>query len=204
MTGVGGSASGLADVSRETQERLDLYAALLRKWTPRINLVAPNTLPDLWTRHIVDSAQIARYSQETDRTWADLGSGGGLPGIVIAILRDDITMTLVESDARKAAFLRTVLRETGTSARVLNQRIETVPPLSADVVSARALAPLSRLLYHAERHLAANGRALFPKGIRYREEREAALETWQFRCEEHPSSTQSGAVILEISELARV
>ena len=204
MRGRGDLPLDLLDVSRETRERLQIYATLLKKWSPRINLVAPNTLPDLWTRHIADSAQIARYAPKDARTWADLGTGGGLPGMVVALLRPDITMTLVESDARKAAFLRTVLRETGISARVLNQRIEAIPPLTADVVSARALAPLTRLLAYAEPHLAPNGRALFPKGVRYREERETALETWRFHCEEHPSSTQSGAVILEISELARV
>lgn len=185
------------DVPRGTLDRLTAYEALLRKWTPRINLVAKSTLDDLWTRHFRDSAQLAALAGPAE-TWADLGSGGGFPGLVVAMLRPDTHVTLVESDQRKATFLRAVARETDTPATVIAKRIEDVDPLATQVLSARALAPLPALLTFAERHLAPGGIALFPKGATWRDEVAKALESWRFDCEEYPSQTDPDGVILKI------
>jgi len=196
------------DVSRETLARLETYAGLLEKWNPAINLVAKSTLPDLWSRHFLDSAQLFDLRPEGARRWADLGSGGGFPGLVVAILAAEeapqMRVALVESDHRKAAFLRTVVRETGISADIHAERIETLAPLAADVLSARALAPLSQLLGFAERHLSPSGRALFPKGATYQAELTEALAQWRFDVQKTPSKTDPGSVILSIGGIARV
>lgn len=196
------------NVSRETQARLRGYLDLLTRWTARINLVSQSSLDDGWRRHIEDSAQLLGHAPEGWAHWADLGSGGGLPGVVVAILSAELpgprTVTLVESDARKAAFLRTALRETGTTANVLHARAEDVPPLAANVVSARALAPLDRLLGLAAPHLAPGGTALFPKGRNAAAEVDAALEHWAFACDKVASDTDRDAVILKIGDLHRV
>lgn len=196
------------DVSRETLVRLDQYAALLRKWNPAINLVAPSTLTDLWGRHFLDSAQIITLSPENAKTWVDLGSGGGFPGMVIAILaaelHPELRVACIESDLRKATFLRTVARETGLEVQVISDRIEAVAQQRADVVSARALAPLTKLLGLAGRHLGPGGSALFLKGAGYRHEIEEALENWTFEVDTVPSTTDSEAAILRIGEIRRV
>jgi 16S rRNA (guanine527-N7)-methyltransferase len=195
------------DVSRETSERLQIYADLLEKWNPRINLVSKGTLGDLWTRHFRDSAQLLRLAPAEAGHWCDLGSGGGFPGTVIAILAQEhvpaLAVTLVESDKRKATFLRTVARECGVSVTVIAERIEQITPQRSDVVSARALAGLPQLLGFAHRHLAPGGTALFPKGARHEQVSAESLALWQFRCETFPSETDPDAVILRISELSR-
>jgi 16S rRNA (guanine527-N7)-methyltransferase len=196
------------DVSRETNERLALYAALLRAWNPKINLVSRQTLADLETRHFADSAQLLELAPAHSTTWADLGSGGGFPGLVIAILAADrrpaLHVTLVESDQRKAVFLRTVAQRAGVTVTVLADRIENIPPLGTDVLSARALAPLATLLDHANRHLRPGGTALFPKGATWRAEVDEALERWRFDCENLPSATSPDGAILRIGEIDRV
>ena len=194
------------NVSRETLERLAEYANLIAKWTPKINLVSRQSLQDLWRRHFLDSAQLYRLTSESGQ-WVDLGSGGGFPGMVIAILaaqRDDLAVILVEADQRKAAFLRTVNRELGLQATIIAGRIETIPPIGANVLSARALAPLDTLLSYADRHLAPGGRALFPKGAKADAEITEALEHWRFDCEKYRSMTDETATILSIGALAHV
>lgn len=196
------------NVSRETLARLDTYADLLVRWTRKINLVSASSLSSLWTRHFLDSAQLMSLAPEDSKTWADLGSGGGFPGAVVAVLamesRPGLRVTLVEADQRKAAFLRTVLRETGAPGTVIPERIEKVAPLKADVVSARALAPLNDLLGYAKRHLGKNGRALFLKGEKGADELTEALEHWRFHCETYTSKTDAEAVILSIGDIQRV
>lgn len=196
------------DVSRETYERLRVHAELLGKWNPRINLVGPSTLTEVWSRHILDSIQIFDLAGHRDGIWADLGTGGGFPGLVVAILAADeapgLAVHLVESDLRKSAFLATCLRETGTSATLHTERAEKLAPLGADILSARALAPLSALLALAERHLAPAGLALFPKGASHQAEIDEALATWRFRLQKHTSKTDPHAVILAIEGLSRV
>lgn len=195
------------NVSRETLQRLDSYAALLKKWNPAINLVAGSTLGDLWSRHMLDSAQLVDLAPESARIWTDLGSGGGFPGLVVAILaaekRPALEVALIESDLRKATFLRTVARETGLTVRVIPSRIEEAAPMGADVVSARALASLEKLLPLAERHLASGGIALFQKGATHRAEVAEALARWRFTVHNHPSQTDPQAVVLRIGEIAR-
>ncbi len=196
-----------ADVSRETLERLEAYGALIRKWNPRINLVSQATLDALWCRHFADSAQLFRLAPDTAAHWADLGSGGGFPGLVIAVLaaeaRPRLRITLVESDQRKAAFLATAGRLLDVQVDVRAERIETLPPLGADVLSARALAPLDTLLGHAERHLAPGGVALFPKGATAAAEVARALEHWRFSIQKEPSKTDAEGVIMIIGGISR-
>lgn len=198
----------LTSVSRETLERLESFANLLRKWNPRINLVSRKTLDDLWARHIIDSMQVYDLAPEDSDHWVDLGSGGGFPGLVVAILAVDVgspqRVTLVESDARKCAFLRTVLRETGAKATVLNKRIEELPGLNANVLSARALADLPKLLAFTAQHLAKDGVALFPKGASWQKELEDAQSQWKFEYQIAKSKTEDGPAILGITGVSRV
>ncbi|PQV56645.1 16S rRNA (guanine527-N7)-methyltransferase [Defluviimonas denitrificans] len=206
MTG-GGALLPDLDVSRETWGRLELYDSMLRKWNPAINLVSRTTLDDIWARHFLDSAQLFMLAPNAARLWADLGAGGGFPGLVIAILaqelRPGLSVTLVESDQRKCTFLREVARQTGTPVTVLTQRAEDLPPLHADIVSARALAPLRDLLHLAERHLTPAGTALFLKGANHDAELSDALETFRFTFQKRASQTDPQAVILSIGDLAR-
>lgn len=195
------------NVSRETLDRFRIYEALLRKWNPAINLVAKSTLEDIWSRHFLDSAQIYDLAPSNARSWADLGSGGGFPGLIVAILAAGegraLTITLVESDQRKAAFLMTAARELGLQLAVRAERIESLPPLNADVLSARALAPLDQLIGHAERHLSPQGVALFPKGASHAAEMKQALEKWQLSYETVQSVTDADAVIYQIMGVSR-
>lgn len=195
-------------VSRETSERLAIYAARLREWNPRINLVSRSTLDDLETRHFADSLQLLALAPAHVTHWVDLGSGGGFPGLIVAIAAMDlgspVRVTLIESDQRKAAFLRTVIRETGAAATVLAQRIEAALPQQADVLSARALTDLTGLLGFAERHLAAGGLCLFPKGATWQKEFAAAQHQWRFDATPVKSQTDPDAVILAIQGIARV
>lgn len=197
--------SEIENVSRETLERLSIYESLLRKWNPKINLVSGNTLDDLWSRHFQDSAQLLSFAGEFS-TWVDLGSGGGFPGMVVAILgmERNRSFTLVESDQRKAAFLATVAREASVSVNIIPARSEAVAPMGADVISARALASLPRLLSMVERHLAEDGIALLLKGRGVDQEVQEALETFRFEVQKFQSKTDPSGVILEIKGLSRV
>ncbi|MBU2957244.1 16S rRNA (guanine(527)-N(7))-methyltransferase RsmG [Paracoccus sp. 1_MG-2023] len=193
------------DVSRETEERLQLYAALVRKWNPRINLIAGSTLSELEHRHIADSLQLAHATEPGHGTWVDFGSGGGFPGIVLAcaLPADSYQFKLIESDQRKGAFLRTVIRELELkNTTVIASRIEAVEPQNAEVASARALAPLADLLAFSARHLKSGGTAYFMKGRNWREEVELAKKDWRFSVEPIPSITGSDAAILKISEVS--
>jgi len=196
------------NVSRETFEALRVYADLLEKWNPKINLVSHASLSELWTRHIMDSAQLMSLAPNPCKTWVDLGSGGGFPGLVIAIMALESgspkEVILIESDARKCAFLRTVIRETGAKATVMNQRIEKTDPLNAEVLTARALADLADLLGFADRHLAADGAALFPKGVQWEKELSDAQSLWNFNYRVDTSLTEVGPVILSVTGVSRV
>lgn len=192
-------SSVLPDVSRETLDRLETYLQLLRKWNPRINLVAKSTLAGAALRHFADSAQVLDQAPPF-RTWVDLGTGGGFPGMVVSMMaRDrfpDAEFTLIDSDTRKCAFLRNVSRETSHPVTVLNGRIEDLGDQSFDVVSARALAPLPRLLGYAQNYLSGSGVCLFLKGESYGTEIEEARKDWTFTLDTYPSqSSQSGAVL---------
>ncbi|SFJ58605.1 16S rRNA (guanine(527)-N(7))-methyltransferase RsmG [Celeribacter neptunius] len=199
---------GGLNVSRETLERLETYHELLKKWNPVINLVAKSTIDSAWERHFLDSAQVFSLAPQGVRKWCDLGSGGGFPGLVCATLAAEFSpeteFTLVESDQRKATFLRTVARELGLKVTVLSKRIEQVEPLGADLISARALAALPKLLEFTERHLEPGGYALFQKGESFRKELSESLESWRFSHEEYPSITDASSVILRLGDIERV
>ena len=193
-------------VSRETEARLAVYVALLLKWTPQINLIAPSTVPAIAERHITDSLQLLDHLGTLPATWVDIGSGGGLPGLVVAAALPASTgVTLIESDARKCAFLRTAVRAMDLeNVEIINRRIESAAPQNADIVSARALAPLDRLLPLVARHLSPDGTALLPKGRGWRDEIVTARRDWQFDFDALPSRTDEDAVILKISKVSRV
>ncbi|WP_170335772.1 16S rRNA (guanine(527)-N(7))-methyltransferase RsmG [Ruegeria arenilitoris] len=194
------------DVSRETLDRLSIYVDLVARWNPKINLVSRKSLEDIWDRHILDSVQVFRLADKVDR-WVDLGSGGGFPGMVCAIMAIETSpetrFTFVESDQRKSAFLRTVSRECGANCKVISKRIEAVEPLNADILSARALADLRQLMSFCDRHLGENGTALFPKGAIWKKELSDAREEWNFEAEPITSLTEPQAVILKIKGVSR-
>lgn len=200
------SFSALFDVSRETMERLATYEALLLKWQKSINLVSAGTLPELWRRHMLDSAQLVTLAPEGARRWADLGSGGGFPGLVIAILlagRPGFEMHLVESDQRKCIFMREVARATGAPATIHNKRIEAFAEGAGafDVVSARALAPLDRLLGWAAPLFGPGTTGLFLKGKGVEDELTLARKSWIFEADLHPSQSDPAGSVLVLRGL---
>ena len=194
------------NVSRETLAKLEAFAELVRKWSPKINLISKNSLDDLWQRHILDSVQVFELA-EGEGHWVDLGSGGGFPGIVVAILNQEaqtFQVTMVESDQRKCAFLRTAIRELSLTALVKTERIEQLDGLEADILSARALADLTQLLDFTELHLNPDGIVLFPKGQNWQSEDSDAKKVWTYALEAIESKTNPAAAILKIKDIARV
>lgn len=194
-------------VSRETLERLEAFEAEFLKWSARINLAAPSTLNALWSRHILDSAQLAALKPSA-LAWLDLGSGGGFPGAVMAILlrdRPGASIELVESNHKKAAFLRSVLGSLGAPATVHVRRIEEAADIAANVeiVTARALAPLPHLLDLASPWLTAGATALFHKGRDYAAEVAESRDGWQFDLIEHRSKIDPASRVLELSKVER-
>lgn len=192
-------------VSRETLERLHAYVRELQIWQRQINLVSPTTLDDIWTRHILDSAQLQQIVPEA-RIWADLGSGAGLPGVVISILLADrvgTTVHLVESNGKKAAFLRHVTGMLRLPTQVHAGRIETVLPrlAEAEIVTARALTSLDALLAYSSSLLKTGAIGLFPKGRDVDRELTEAAKCWQFKATLFPSVTDSKAKIVRIDAL---
>jgi len=192
-------------VSRETFERLVAFEQVFLKWNRSINLAAPSTLDDVWRRHILDSAQLARIEPKA-RRWVDLGSGGGFPGLVLGFLlaeRAGASIDLVESNRKKASFLQAVIGQFGLPARVVARRIDDSYPLvlEPEIVTARALAALPALLDLAAPWLTKGARALFHKGRDYRAEVEESTHRWAFDLVEHPSMTDPHGVILEITDL---
>ncbi|BCH21411.1 ribosomal RNA small subunit methyltransferase G [Mesorhizobium sp. L-8-10] len=192
-------------VSRETFERLQQFEATFLKWASRINLAAPSTLSDIWSRHILDSAQLAMLAPEAG-TWLDVGSGGGFPGAVMAILLQDrpgATIDLVESNRKKAAFLQSALAAYRRSVRIHPKRIEEVYGIieRPDVVTARALAPLPLLLDLCSPWLTTGSRGLFHKGRDYRVELKESDDAWTHDLVEHKSRIDDDSVILEIRNL---
>jgi 16S rRNA (guanine527-N7)-methyltransferase len=193
-------------VSRETFERLQAFEQLFRKWNRRINLVAGSTEGDFWRRHVLDSAQLAKIEPDA-RRWLDMGSGGGFPGLVMAFLLAERggTIDLVESNRKKTAFLQAAAGTYGLPARVVAQRIDASYPLvqHPEIVTARALAPLTTLLDLAEPWLTTGARALFHKGRDYRLEVEESLHRWRFDLVEHRSLIDHDSVVLDIRNLGR-
>ena len=201
------------EVGETAMTRLIAYEAHIRRWQKAVNLVAPRTLDDIWHRHFADSAQLAALIPEETRTLVDLGSGAGLPAIVLAILflsqasRPPPAITLIESDQRKAAFLRDVARTVEIEVQVLSTRIESDATVhavgKADAITARALAPLERLFPLAFPYCSASSVCVFPKGRDARSEIERAARDWSFDHELVPSLTDSAAHIAVIRRLRR-
>ena len=192
-------------VSRETAGKLILYVEELRRWQRVTNLVGPKTLAEVWDRHIADSLQLADLAK--GEVWADLGTGAGLPGLVLAIARPEIQVHLVESDGRKCAFLRQAARLTGANATIWDARIEAVllrlEP-RPQIVASRALAALPKLLGLAAPLLTIGTTGLFPKGRDYEAELTEARRSWRFTCDILPSRTDPDGRILRISDLQAI
>jgi 16S rRNA (guanine527-N7)-methyltransferase len=195
----------LFGVSRESLTKLETYVGLLEDWQAHINLISSRTLPEIWTRHILDGLQLLPLLPEDTKAIADLGSGGGIPGLVLA-LAGPAKVHFYEANGKKVAFLREVLRRTSTSAevqqvRLENLQLEKLPEVQ--VVTARALAPLDELLGLAEPFLKRGVPALFHKGQDVDSELTVAAKSWKIRAIKHPSFTDSKAVILEVKEAIR-
>lgn len=205
------------NVSRETMARLAIYADQLKRWQKTINLVAPKTLSEVWTRHFADSAQLFAHIPNGARHLMDLGSGAGFPGLVLAIMAAEkrqydeglggLRVTLVESDTRKTAFLRDVARQTGIAVDIMSTRIESIPKSAnvgeVDVITSRALAPLPRLFDLVEPLFRSHSVALFLKGRTVDEEIEGARRRWDFDLALVPSLTDADARIAVVHHLKR-
>ena len=187
----------LLNVSRETIEKFQAYLTLLEKWQRRINLVSNSTLAEAWQRHILDSGQLAAHYPPQTKHILDVGSGAGFPGLVLAIM-GGVTVDLVESDQRKAVFLSTVIRELGLPAKVHNQRIETMPNLRPDVITARALASVPKLLNLIEIQLHPDCACLFLKGASVEDELTNLQSYSTMVATTYPSLSGSTGVVLEL------
>ena len=188
---------GLLNVSRETIDKFQAYLTLLEKWQRRINLVSRSTLADAWQRHILDSGQLAAHYPLKTGQILDVGSGAGFPGLVLAIM-GDVMVDLVESDQRKAVFLSTVIRELGLPAKVYNQRIETMPNLRPDVITARALASVPKLLNLIETQMSAKCVCLFLKGASVEDELTNLQSYSTIVATTYPSLSGLTGVVLEL------
>jgi len=195
-------------VSRETLAKFATYAQLIAKWQRAINLVSPTTIDQIFARHIADSLQVFTVRPTNQGLWLDIGSGAGFPGLVCAVAAQDVApqlvFRLIESDKRKAGFLREAARQLSVSVDVLTTRIEETNPQYAQIISARALAPLSKLCELSAPHLEPDGTALFQKGRSHEKEQRAADQVWMMTREILPSKTEPDAVIYRIGNLRRV
>jgi 16S rRNA (guanine527-N7)-methyltransferase len=190
-----------ADVSRETLARLKAYIGLLEDWNARHNLVSAGSMADVWHRHVWDSAQLVRYVPATATTLADLGSGAGFPGLVLAeLLRGKVQVTLFEATAKKCRFLEAVRDRLGLDTLVRNVRMEDAVPQRFDVITARACAPLDKLLAYAQHFAGPGSVCLFPKGQNLGSELTQARKTWKIQALHHRSLTDPSAEVLEVRE----
>jgi len=193
--------AAILGVSTDVKKRLVIYAELLKKWQNRINLISKNTLPTLWERHILDSGQLAKtlphHLSQNPLRIIDMGTGAGLPGLILAIMTEH-EVHLVDSDTRKIAFLRTALRETGTKAILHEDRIENLPPLAANVITARALAPLDQLLSLAKHQHHQQIHYLFLKGKNAHKEWDNVSDKNRFKTNLIPSQTNNDSMIIHL------
>jgi 16S rRNA (guanine527-N7)-methyltransferase len=197
-------AKAYLNVPRETLERLEAFVALLRSENGRQNLVSRTSLEDVWTRHIADSAQLIKLAPEDAGSWLDLGTGAGFPGLIVAVLTS-AKVTLVESRKLRVDFLRQAAELLGIADRtsILCSRVENVPTAPFDVISARAFAPLDRLLRLGERLAASETRWILPKGRNAKTELEAAESLWQGEFRLEPSLTEADAHIIVAEQVRR-
>jgi 16S rRNA (guanine527-N7)-methyltransferase len=188
-------------VSRETLARLKAYADILADWNVRHNLVAKSTLPDLWQRHFWDSAQLAPLIPLPAHSLADLGSGAGFPGLVLAVMLPGLSVTLHEATTKKCAFLQLAAERMGVPVTIRNVRLEDLAPTRFDVVTARALAPLPQLLGYAQNFTGPNSVCLFLKGQNVGAELTEAHKYWNIKASQVPSQTDPSAAIVIVREL---
>ena len=186
------------DVPRETMARLDRFAALLREENERQNLVSRTSLDQIWSRHIADSAQLLRFAPSLEATWVDLGTGAGFPGLVVAALHRG-PVTLVEERRLRVDFLRRAAESLGVAVEILQARAERLPPRPYDVISARAVAPLDRLLHLGTGFSTTKSVWLLPKGRKAQTELEALDPSWQgeFRLEPSLTDAQAGIIVAQ-------
>lgn len=191
-------------VSRETLDRLKKYDAALLEWSARHNLVAKSTIEDRWRRHFLDSAQVYRYLPGEARTLVDLGSGAGFPGLVLAAMGADrgLSVSLIESTGKKAAFLSSAAAEMGLkNVSVIPQRIESTTISAPDVITARALARLDKLLAYAHEIAGETTLCLFLKGQDVEDELTETAKSWHMKAVRHPSITSAGSTLLAVSDI---
>ena len=189
----------IPDVSREMLDKLSFYVQLLLKWNKSINLISKNTVDDLWTRHILDSAQLVKFIENKDLALVDIGTGAGLPGVILSILGVK-NVTLVESDTKKCSFLLEISRILGLNLKIVNDRIENVK-LNVDLLTARGLSSLNSMFYSTNK--LGFSRMLLLKGEHVDLELAEAKIGWEFQCKKHNSITKSGSYILDIVDVQR-
>ncbi len=184
--------------------RLGIYEEEIRRWNPKINLISPKSLDEIWSRHFIDSLQLLKFVPHGTISALDIGSGGGFPALVLAAARPEISWTLVESDQRKSIFLRTSARKMGLNLKVENLRIENLPTQSFELITARALADLNQLFHWTVPFSAENTVFLFPKGKTWQNELTQAQKNWQMQYQDFPSQTDSEARILRFHSVNKV
>ena len=193
------------NVSRETLNSFCEYEALLSKWNEKINLVSPNTIVDLWERHFLDSGQIINHVVASGKKWVDIGAGAGFPGLVVALLlRDrkiDCDIVLVEKNTKKVFFLYEVIRKLSLNVKVINNNVETIEPLNADILSARAFSELKKLIELSVRHRKERGVCLFLKGENYRLELDKTLTYRFFDYDVFDSLSNSSGKIIRVKKI---
>ena len=193
------------NVSRETLNSFYEYETLLSKWNEKINLVSKNTLVDIWERHFLDSGQIIKHVEASGKRWVDVGSGAGFPGLVVALLlRDrkiDCDLVLVEKNPKKGFFLNEVIRKLNLSVEVVNDNIDTLEPLNADILTARAFSELNNLIEIAFHHRKKEGICLFLKGENYRIELDKTLNYWFFDYDIVDSVSSSSGKIIRVKKI---
>ena len=193
------------NVSRETLNGFYEYKALLSKWNEKINLVSKHTLVDIWERHFLDSGQIIKHVEASGKRWVDVGSGAGFPGLVVALLlRDrkiDCDLVLVEKNVKKGFFLNEVIRKLNLSVEVVNDNIDNLEPLNADILTARAFSELNNLIEIAFSHRKKDGICLFLKGENYRIELDKTLNYWFFDYDIVDSLSSSSGKIIRVKKI---
>lgn len=193
------------NVSRETLDKFKRYAELLAEWQAKINLIGPATTGDVWGRHFYDSAQLLPLVLKSSpgrgpRTWLDMGSGAGFPGLVLSLLGEN-SVFLAEPSAKKCAFLRQVIRETGAGAKILQAKVKDIETFPVDIVTSRALAPIADLLEWGAPYLREGGEFWLLKGNSAEEELTLVKKNWNMTTEIFPSKTGNGGKILRFSNI---
>ena len=195
------------NVSRETLNSFCEYESLLSKWNKKINLVSKTTLVDIWNRHFLDSGQILNYVNASGKIWVDVGAGAGFPGLVVALLLRDrkinCDLTLVEKNTKKVFFLNEVIRNLNLKVKVVNNCIDCIEPLNADILTARAFSELKDLIQIANQHRKEKGICLFLKGQNYKLELDKTLNYWFFDYDVFDSLSNSSGKIIRVKKILK-